>query len=70
MSTIINKLSRTILKAPNAHSLDSLQRQNIAIEAITGNAPISHLAEHYAVSRKFVYQQKETASARARDAWL
>lgn len=61
MSTPIDTLSRTILKAPNAHSLDSLQRQEIGIQAIGGNIPISHVAERYAVSRKFVYQQKEIA---------
>ena len=61
MSTRIDTLSRTILKIPNAHSLDFLQRQKIGIQAIGGTTPISHVAESYAVSRKFVYQQKEIA---------
>jgi hypothetical protein len=58
MSTLIDTLSPTILKVPNAHSLDSLQRQKIGIQAIGGTTSISDVAERYVVSRKFVYQQK------------
>lgn len=36
-------------------------RQNIGIQAIGGCTPIAHVASHYGVSRKFVYQQKEKA---------
>jgi hypothetical protein len=31
------------------------------MQAIRGNTPISHVAHHFQVSRKFVYQQKEKA---------
>jgi hypothetical protein len=44
-----------------AQSLNFVQRQDIAIQAIAGHIPVSHLAEHYSVSRKFVYQQKDKA---------
>jgi len=44
-----------------AHLLNSDQRRGIAVQTISGNTPISHLASHYGVSRKFVYQQKERA---------
>ena len=44
-----------------AHSLNSTKRQEIGIHAIGGYTPISHVADRYGVSRKFVYQQKEKA---------
>ena len=44
-----------------AHSLSSAQRQEIAIQALMGRTPISHVADKYSVSRKFIYQQKEKA---------
>jgi hypothetical protein len=44
-----------------AHSLNSAQRQEIAIRALGGAIPISHVADKYSVSRKFIYQQKEKA---------
>jgi hypothetical protein len=44
-----------------AHTLNSTQRQKIGVQAIGGNTPIAHVAEHHGVSRKFVYQQKEKA---------
>ena len=44
-----------------AYSLNSTERQEISIHAIAGYTPISHVADRYGVSRKFVYQQKEKA---------
>jgi hypothetical protein len=44
-----------------AHSLGSTQRQEIAIQALEGRIPISHMANKYSISRKFIYQQKERA---------
>lgn len=44
-----------------AHALDMIQREGIALEAIKGRIPITHLAERHDVSRKFVYQQKAIA---------
>jgi len=44
-----------------AHSLGSAQRQEIAIQALEGKTPISHIADKHSVSRKFIYQQKERA---------
>lgn len=62
MSTSINTLSSQTLKVSHAaQSLNSAKRQEIGIRAIAGNTPISHVADHYDVSRKFVYQQKQKA---------
>lgn len=62
MSTPIDTLFQQKLKVSHAaHFLTSVQRQYIGIQAIKGNAPIAHVAEHYGVSRKFVYQQREKA---------
>lgn len=62
MSTLINTLSSQTLKVSHAaHSLNLSKRQEIGIHAIGGHIPISHVADQYGVSRKFVYQQKEKA---------
>ncbi len=62
MSIFIDTLSSQKLKVScAAHFLTSSQRQNIGIQALKGNTPIANVAEHYGVSRKFVYQQKEKA---------
>jgi hypothetical protein len=62
MSTSIDTLSSQKLKVSHAaHSLNSNDRRKIGIQAIGGFTPISHVADHYSVSRKFVYQQKEKA---------
>lgn len=44
-----------------ARSLSSFQRQEIAILSLGGTTPISHMADSYSVSRKFIYQQQEKA---------
>jgi hypothetical protein len=62
MSTSIDTLSSQNLKVSHAaHSLNSAKRQEIGIQAIGGYTPISHVADRYGVSRKFVYQQKVKA---------
>jgi hypothetical protein len=62
MSTLINTLFFQTLKVScAAHSLNSIKRQEIGIQAIGGYTPISHVADRYGVSRKFVYKQKEKA---------
>jgi hypothetical protein len=61
MSSTIDSSLRLNLKGPIAHSLNTSQRQEIAIQAIGERARISHVAKRYSVSRKFVYQQKEKA---------
>ncbi len=62
MPTSINTLSAQSLKVSHAaHSLNSIKRQEIGIQAIAGYTPISHVADRYGVSRKFVYQQREKA---------
>jgi hypothetical protein len=43
-----------------AHLLTAQQRRQLALAALAGQ-PISHLAQHYQVSRKFVYQQLDIA---------
>ena len=44
-----------------ANHLDPQQRQRLALEALFGTQPISHLADLHDVSRKFVYQQTDKA---------
>ena len=53
--------TQTLKVSHAAHSLNSTKRQEIGIHAIGGCTPISHVADRYGVSRKFVYQQKEKA---------
>jgi hypothetical protein len=63
MSTSIHTLSAQTLKVSYAaHSLSSLTRQKIGIQAISGAIPISHLANQHKVSRKFIYEQKDKAT--------
>ena len=62
MSTFIHTLSSQNLKVSHAaYALNSTKRQEIGVQAIGGYTPISHVADRYGVSRKFVYQQKEKA---------
>lgn len=64
MSTSNDTLfSQTLKVSHAAQSLNSTKRQEIGIHAIGGYTPISHVADRYGVSRKFVYQQKEKALA-------
>lgn len=64
MPILNDTLSAQTLKVSHAaHSLNSIKRQEIGIHAIGGYTPISHVADRYGVSRKFVYQQKEKALA-------
>ncbi len=44
-----------------AASLSPLDRQALALDALSGPAPISELSQHHQVSRKFIYQQKNKA---------
>ena len=41
--------------------MDPSQRQELAVAALAGARPVSHLAADYQVSRKFVYQQADQA---------
>jgi hypothetical protein len=38
------------------------QRQDLAVQVLAGAQPLSQLARHYQVSRKFLYRQAETAA--------
>lgn len=40
-----------------AHALNGGQRQQLALQALAGQEPISELARRHQVSRQFVYQQ-------------
>jgi hypothetical protein len=44
-----------------AKLLAASQRQQLAVEALAGVQPVSHLAEDYEVSRTFVYRQSDKA---------
>jgi transposase-like protein len=46
-----------------AAKLPDSDRQNMAVQALAGGVPVSQLALQHGVSRKFVYQHKNRASA-------
>jgi len=70
MSTSIDNSTSINLKVSHAaHLLNSTQRQWIAKQAIGGETPISHIAERYDVSRKFVYEQKIKAEEAIHEAF-
>ena len=46
-----------------AKQLGPQQRQDLAIQVLSGTEPISELARQHEVSRKFLYQQVHTAEA-------
>lgn len=48
--------AQTLKVSYAAQSLNSAKRQEICIQAIGGYTPISHVANRYDVSRKFIYQ--------------
>jgi hypothetical protein len=60
-SSITAQTSHNLKEHFAAHSLGSIQRQEIAVQALRGMIPISHMAENYSVSRKFIYEQQEKA---------
>lgn len=53
--------AQTLKVSHAACSLNSNIRQKIGIQVIGGFTPISHVADLYGVSRKFVYKQKRKA---------
>jgi hypothetical protein len=62
MSTFIHTSSQGNFKrASVAQTLNFMQRQEIALKAVSNKAPITQVADHYGISRKFVYQQKAIA---------
>jgi hypothetical protein len=44
-----------------AKQLDPSQRQRLALDALTGSAPVSRIAQQHQVSRKFIYHQAHQA---------
>jgi hypothetical protein len=52
-----------------AKLLGSQQRQELALQALAGAQPVTHLAADYQVSRKFVYQQAHKAEQALADAF-
>src|SRR5215831_8417747 len=58
--SILPRASATVAPVPAAsacpaHRLDPSQRQVLAVAALAGARPVSHLAADYQASRKFVY---------------
>ena len=49
-------------RVSSAKNLPPLERQFLAVEALSGKTPVSRLAASVGVSRKFVYQQSEKAN--------
>ena len=46
------------------------QRQDLALQALAGTAPISRLATEHDVSRKFIYRQRARATDALHDAFF
>src|SRR5690348_7582108 len=62
MSTLVHTPSHDNCKRTSvARTLNSMQRQEIALEAMSHKARVTQIASGHNVSRKFVYQQKEIA---------
>ena len=62
MSTFIHTSSRSNFnRASVAQTLDSVQRQAIALNVIAHKEPVTQMADNHGVSRKFIYQQKKIA---------
>ncbi len=49
-------------KTPAASHLEPIERKNLSLQALARIEPLSHLAQDYGVSRKFLYQQAAKAS--------
>lgn len=49
-------------KTPAASRLEPIERKNLSLQALARTGPLSHLAQDYGVSRKFLYQQAAKAS--------
>jgi hypothetical protein len=52
-----------------AHALGPQQRQRLAVEALARTTPITQLADHNQVSRRFVYRQQDIARNALNDAF-
>jgi hypothetical protein len=52
-----------------AQDLDPARRQHLAVQTLAGCRSVTELAEHYHVSRKFVYQQAQRAEQALRRAF-
>jgi len=49
-------------KTPAASRLEPIEIKNLSLQALARTEPLSHLAQDYGVSRKFLYQQAAKAS--------
>jgi len=52
-----------------AKAMQPRQREGLALQALTGTESIRGLAAQHAVSRKFIYQQVDTAKAALQEAF-
>jgi hypothetical protein len=62
-------LQQPVAEQCPAKSLTHMDRQAIAVQALAGERSITSLADEFDVSRKFVYQQADTAQAALDDAF-
>jgi hypothetical protein len=60
-ATVHTPSSHKLKESCAAHALHSIQRQELALEAIGNKTSVTQIASCHRVSRKFVYQQKEIA---------
>ena len=68
VSGILPQPEATVLCS--AKVMGPMQRQDLALQALARTAPISRLAGEHAVSRKFVYQQRDRANEGIHDAFF
>jgi len=53
-----------------AKAMEPQQRQNLAVQVLAGTETISGLAAQHMVSRKFIYQQRDTAKEALQEAFV
>lgn len=57
-------------KMSAASSLGPIERKNLSLEVLARTKPVSHLAQNYGLSRKFLYQQAAKASDALDEAFM
>jgi hypothetical protein len=69
LTAALRSLQQAIPNSSPAKALTPSQRLTIGLQALAGTQTVTGLADHFDVSRKFVYQQAATAQAALDDAF-
>jgi len=64
-----SEFSRTAASRCRAKELTPELRRTLSVQALSGNIPISRIADEYGVSRKFVYQQRHKGEKALKEAF-